>query len=278
MYEWMLREELRWTVEDIRFLRLSPGNLYPSRAERLCLLRARTGQATVVSGQRSIALVGNRMLLVDTALPCVLSQGSGDLRLEAVRFRLVQGHFAQGTPLLLPFSDHYELLTALAPIVRSIQAVRPQETAGHMLHLYILYVLQAVFSQAAGRVKRAGNDYLDRAMAYIDQHSTSGITIAEIAAFAGVSVRHLQRLFLAFAGVPLGAYLLSERMGRVEHLLVHTNLSIAEIARLTGLASPQYLARAFHKHRGIAPLAFRHGYNITSPYDPANGYVAPEVL
>ncbi|MDR0929021.1 MAG: helix-turn-helix transcriptional regulator [Oscillospiraceae bacterium] len=278
MNEWMLRGDLRWTVEDIRLLHLSTGNLYPARAERLCLLRARAGQATVVSGTRSIALVGNRMLLADTALPCTLSQGSEDLRLEAVRFCLSQGRFGGGTPLLQPFSDHYELLTPLTHIVRSIQAVRPLETANQMLHLYIQYVLLSIFNQAAGRVRRAGNDYLDRAMAYIDQHSTSGIAIADIAAFAGVSARHLQRLFLAFAGVPLGAYLLSQRMGRVEHLLMHTDFSIAEIARLTGFASSQYLAHAFHKHRGLAPLAFRRGYNITSPYDPADGYVTPEVL
>jgi LacI family transcriptional regulator len=47
------------------------------------------------------------------------------------------------------------------------------------------------------------------------------------------------------------------RLERVKHLLLVTDLSIAEVARRTGFRHQEYLSVAFRRYTGQSPTAFR---------------------
>ncbi|HTN97723.1 MAG TPA: GlxA family transcriptional regulator [Nordella sp.] len=85
------------------------------------------------------------------------------------------------------------------------------------------------------------------------------LTRAEMARLAGISSRHLGRLFIAHRGQ---SFLDSYRMIRLAHgrrLLEQSPLSIAEIAYATGFSSAGHFSRAFKAAYGETPASARRG-------------------
>ena len=83
------------------------------------------------------------------------------------------------------------------------------------------------------------------------------VHIADRRQIAGLSRAHFTRQFTAALGQPPSDHTQSRRLERVERLLLATEMKVADIARATGFADPNYLAKVFRKHRGLSPLAFR---------------------
>jgi len=65
------------------------------------------------------------------------------------------------------------------------------------------------------------------------------------------------RQFTQATGQAPSAYVLARRIERIERLLLATDMSVSDIARATGFADANYLAKAFRRKRGMAPLEFR---------------------
>ncbi|MFN3280576.1 MAG: helix-turn-helix transcriptional regulator [Tabrizicola sp.] len=82
-------------------------------------------------------------------------------------------------------------------------------------------------------------------------------TSTEAWQIAGLSRAHFVRRFAAEVGLPPSAHVLARRMDRVERLLTASEMKVAQIAQATGLAEANYLAKAFRRHRGMSPMAFR---------------------
>jgi len=98
---------------------------------------------------------------------------------------------------------------------------------------------------------------LARAIALMEERVEEPITIPEIAARLGVSLRQLQRLFARELGTtPHGHYRLL-RLARAHALLQQTMLPVTQIAVGAGYASPEHFARVYRKAFGRAPRADR---------------------
>lgn len=82
---------------------------------------------------------------------------------------------------------------------------------------------------------------------------------AELARIAGVSVRQLERLFLAALGRTIGREYLRLRLEGAMRLLRETSLSRLEVAVACGFADVSHFARAFRAHFGLSPLGARRG-------------------
>ena len=83
-----------------------------------------------------------------------------------------------------------------------------------------------------------------------------------MAALAGVSPRHLDRLF---AGLMQSSFLLEYRKIRLDHarrLLQQSPLSISEIAFATGFSSAGHFSRSYRGAFGEAPGSHRLGARI----------------
>ena len=96
-----------------------------------------------------------------------------------------------------------------------------------------------------------------RVTAHIDINLSAPLTIDRLAAIAGRSRAHFTRSFTAATGLSPSEYALSRRLERIERLLLATELKITAIAKATGFADGNYLAKAFKRHRGMTPLEFR---------------------
>jgi AraC-like DNA-binding protein len=99
--------------------------------------------------------------------------------------------------------------------------------------------------------------HLTRVTDYIESHLAEPLTIPRLAQIAGLSRAHFTRQFTAALGQPPSDHTQSRRLERVGRLLLATEMKVSDIARATGFADPNYLAKVFRKHRGLSPLAFR---------------------
>ena len=83
------------------------------------------------------------------------------------------------------------------------------------------------------------------------------LSIEELASRACLSLYHFHRVFTAVAGEAPGEMCLRLRMQRAAWQLCYTDSSVTAIALGAGLASSQAFAKAFRRHYGCTPGAFR---------------------
>ncbi|WP_149830326.1 GlxA family transcriptional regulator [Streptomyces tailanensis] len=86
---------------------------------------------------------------------------------------------------------------------------------------------------------------------YIAGHLAEDLTPAALAARAGVSTRHLTRLFTAHLGTTPARAVRVARTEAAAHLARSSALSLAAIARRCGLGSAETLRQAFLDHYGV---------------------------
>lgn len=91
------------------------------------------------------------------------------------------------------------------------------------------------------------------------------LTIAELAATAGVSLRQLDRLFRRYLHAAPADYYRQLRLDRARHLLIQTGLPVLEVAAATGFSSSAHLARAFRDRFGASPQAYRRMVQCNTP-------------
>lgn len=96
-----------------------------------------------------------------------------------------------------------------------------------------------------------------RVLAHVEANLGGDLRVDALAEVAGLSRAHFVRRFAAEVGVPPSNHVGARRMDRVERLLTASEMKVTEIARATGFADANYLAKAFRRHRGLSPVAFR---------------------
>lgn len=111
---------------------------------------------------------------------------------------------------------------------------------------------------AGGQGREAGPSApLARVLAHVEANLGGDLRVDALAHVAGLSRAHFVRRFAAEVGVPPSDHVFARRMDRVERLLTASEMKVAEIARVTGFADANYLAKAFRRHRGLSPMQFR---------------------
>lgn len=90
---------------------------------------------------------------------------------------------------------------------------------------------------------------------------------AAMARLAGVSPRHLDRLFALHRGTTFGDDYRRIRLAHADRLLRQSALSIAEIAFATGFSSSGHFGRAYRALHGQTPSAARRGRTVAESRD-----------
>ncbi len=98
---------------------------------------------------------------------------------------------------------------------------------------------------------------ITRVIAHVDANLGGQLQVERLAGIAELSRGHFVRQFSAATGTPPSDFVLERRIERIERLLLATDMSVVAIARATGFADANYLAKAFRRKRGVAPLEFR---------------------
>ena len=96
-----------------------------------------------------------------------------------------------------------------------------------------------------------------RVREYILAHLEQDISNSALAEFAGLSTWYFVRAFKRTAGVSPHRFVLQSRVERVKHLLVETELPLAQIAIAAGFGDQSHCTRWFRKLVGMTPSRFR---------------------
>jgi AraC-like DNA-binding protein len=94
----------------------------------------------------------------------------------------------------------------------------------------------------------------------MDRHYADPHDLAALAAVAGLSKFHFQRLFKATYGVTPAAYLSRRRVERAQDLLRATNLTVTEVCHAVGFSSLGSFSSRFRELVGETPSAFQARY------------------
>ncbi|NUR86119.1 MAG: helix-turn-helix domain-containing protein [Nonomuraea sp.] len=101
------------------------------------------------------------------------------------------------------------------------------------------------------------NSLVKRVVDHISVNLDADLTAATLAADAGVSERHLTRLFLKHLGQTPGRYVRQARTEAAAQLLVSTDLPMATVAARCGFGTAETLRQAFTDRYGIPPSHYR---------------------
>lgn len=91
------------------------------------------------------------------------------------------------------------------------------------------------------------------------------IEISELAQSVNLSTRQLERLFHANLSKSPSRFYIDLRMARAKELLLHTDLTVAEIADVCGYESPSHFSRFYRQHFHESPAATRKADVVGRP-------------
>lgn len=98
---------------------------------------------------------------------------------------------------------------------------------------------------------------LKTALELMQSNIEDPIAIREIAQYAGISRRHLERLFCQHVKATPPRYYLELRLTHARQLLQYTNKSLLEVAIASGFVTSAHFQRRFRDMFGITPGRFR---------------------
>lgn len=211
----------------------------------------RSGQALIWDGSRLHSIRPVEKSYVRTAihfLPELVAPGS------AARF--VEGLLAGGGLVLtLDGPSSRRIFWASQELRRMYESeAAPTETLRYLLGL-VLSDLERLSGEA---VEEAGAVSITNVMYYMSTHLDRNDTLEELAARFYVSERQLYRLFEEHLGCSPKRYWLGLKMEKACELL-HTSMSVSEIAAAVGFASVSGFERAFRRVMGLSVFDYRAG-------------------
>ena len=93
------------------------------------------------------------------------------------------------------------------------------------------------------------------------EHLDHPLSLGDLAARAGMSVRTLSRRFREEVGMSPGRWLTRQRVERARHLLETSDLPVDQIARLAGFGTSVSLRQHLHAALGVSPLTYRRTFH-----------------
>lgn len=116
--------------------------------------------------------------------------------------------------------------------------------------------------RALARHKHLGSEnqrLVRKAMAYLHENFAQSISREQLARYAGVSERHLNRCFLEETGTTPLTYLNRYRIQQAKQLLAEGQLSVTEVMGEVGFSESSYFTRLFRREVGVSPGAYKKG-------------------
>ncbi len=131
-----------------------------------------------------------------------------------------------------------------------------------MMHFFIDYGRTTLNTteRFQGITSSKQHEYIEKFMMicnYITEHCTESISIDELAKMAGFSKFHFSRLFKQFANMSCYEYLTQKRIAHAEQLLIQPNISITEVAMLSGFGSLSTFNRIFKAAKNCTPSEYK---------------------
>lgn len=118
----------------------------------------------------------------------------------------------------------------------------------------------ALFEKVDSRIKELADsdDIIARVETYIQDHFRENINRENLAAIAYITPNYLSKQFRNKKGMNLREYINQIRIEEAKRMLLTTNLSVSEVAGLSGYENISYFSTVFRKFTGMSPIDWRN--------------------
>lgn len=193
----------------------------------------------------------NNYLLTEDACPVIHTENDAEL------FELLFSHLIDEANRKLYFYD--EISSSIVKILLA-----------HILRI-LAYDNESYFKT---------NESYKQAKDFIDNNFTNIKSVDDVCRHMYISRFYLTHLFKEYSGISPLKYILIKRMEQAKKLLVETDLSVSEIALLSGYAEVNSFIKTFKNIESTTPAAYRSAHkekaNRTSDGPHADGNAAAE--
>ncbi|MBO0678334.1 helix-turn-helix domain-containing protein [Mycolicibacterium sp. S2-37] len=119
---------------------------------------------------------------------------------------------------------------------------------------------QFILRNGAGVRHIAERTELDAVLAWIEQEAHRELTLADIAEYAALSVRTLNRRFQAETGQTPMQWVAGVRVRHAQQLLETTSYGVERVGREVGFSSAANFREQFRRLTGVAPQSYRASF------------------
>lgn len=178
---------------------------------------------------------------------------------------------------VLDITSHFRIspVTGDAKNLRQLMALIVSEISGkHKLsELLLSYYINSIILITARNLPDAlpehdqsDNDKAQYMLQYIQQHihQPELLKLDVLAGKFHLSPTYAGRFFKRNFGEDYRKYVSMNRLRKVEEMLVHSNMSIKEIANRMGYIDSCYLNKLFQQHHGVTPIQYRKQHTQSS--------------
>jgi transcriptional regulator GlxA family with amidase domain len=151
---------------------------------------------------------------------------------------------------------------ALALVEEDLGAEAARLVAKHLVVFMQRPGGQSQFSVRLGAA-RTRHEELHRLLDWITEDPAAEHSLPSLAERAGLSVRHLTRLFRDELGTTAAAFVEQTRVEAARQLLEGGTEPLDVVARKSGLGSSETLRRVFSRATGVTPSAYRSRFRTT---------------
>jgi AraC-like DNA-binding protein len=215
-------------------------------AEHLTL---RDGGLLVANSTDSIRLVGT----VPNGVAVFMSNASATPHLGHLRDDLHAGRLVR---------------LSLDPVVLSLAKVlvtAMRDGADGMVTENVMDILVTRLGQVTRQPLCAGdferttlpNWRLRRVIQHVDERLDTGISLADMAAVAGLSAMHFAAQFKAATGMRPHHYLVARRIQHAKQLLNQSEHSVLDVALAVGFRTQSHFTTVFKRHESMTPARWR---------------------
>lgn len=120
-----------------------------------------------------------------------------------------------------------------------------------------------VFSMESEMKARMSRNIVDGVKKYVSDHIAEDISLTRLSEVTGYNTCYLSRTFKAQTGETLTEYVSRKKMNQIDMLMQEPNLSIGDVAELSGFLSRTYFNRFVRKHTGMSPKDYKMSLKVT---------------
>ena len=178
---------------------------------------------------------------------------------EIISNQTKYGHILQNVPDFLPAENCAEINKTIASLYNHY--FFNSEYDRLLLQAYSLLLVAQIYRASINEQKQSASQHhpaVRKAIAYIQTHLESPLTIEEISLASGISTKYFQQIFKSSTGKTPSHFIMEQKLNRAKDRLLFTDLSIGDIAYQCGFSSHAYFTSVFKQFFQQTPQEFRN--------------------
>lgn len=129
----------------------------------------------------------------------------------------------------------------------------------------LIFWFWEVFGEYMDSISMLGNvrlrESIEKAVDYINENYEEKLTLEGVADHVYLSATYFSRIFNQEMGMSFNGYLNKVRTDKAKALLLHDNMSLADISATVGFVDQSYFTKVFKKQTGVTPNEYRNKKN-----------------